>query len=265
MKKIIVSGIQPSGRLTLGNYLGVIKQWKELQDNPEYECRFFIADLHAMTTKSQNEINPDITDTHNYLLSNVGWKNISFQSDYADKILALFWKLACQTSIGQLTRMTQFKEKSDKGGENLGLFSYPVLMAADILALEADLVPVGEDQKQHLELARDLAKKLGLKVPEPLISKDYGRIMSLTNPLKKMSKSDPDQNGCIYLDDSADDIRRKIKKAATTPKGTNNLENIYKGCGGILSDEYGRFINWNRAAEAKEMIAEAIINELKQQ
>jgi tryptophanyl-tRNA synthetase len=152
--------------------------------------------------------------------------------------------------------MTQFKEKSDKGNENLGLFSYPVLMAADILALEADLVPVGEDQKQHLELARDLAKKLGLKVPEPLISESCGRIMSLTDPAKKMSKSDPNDNSRINLNDEAETIKKKIGKAVTTPEGIKNLETIFYGCGGK-----GALI-WQNAKGAKEELAKQIIEEL---
>lgn len=250
-KKIVVSGIQPTGNLHLGNYLGAIKQWKELQENPEYECKFGIMDLHAMTTGSK------YTEEFWEKLEELGIHsyNIFRQSQYPI-ILQFFWKLACNTSIGQLNRMTQFKEKSDKGNENLGLFSYPVLMAADILALEADLVPVGEDQKQHLELARDLAKKLGLKVPEPLISKSYGRIMSLTDPAKKMSKSDPNDNSRINLSDSAEIIKKKIGKAVTTLEGINNLDLIFYGC-----DGQGALI-WQNAKAAKEELAKQIIKEL---
>lgn len=255
MKKIIVSGIQPTGNLHLGNYLGVIKQWKELQENPEYECKFGIMDLHAMTTSGKYGAENAVKTAS--ALRKIGIKdnNIFYQSGAAG-ILNCYWKLACNTSIGQLNRMTQFKEKSDKGNENLGLFSYPVLMAADILALEADLVPVGEDQKQHLELARDLAKKLGLKVPEPLISKSYGRIMSLTDPTKKMSKSDPNDNSRINLNDSAEIIKKKIGKAVTTPEGINNLNSIFYGCGGE-----GALI-WQNAKGAKEELAKQIIKEL---
>lgn len=261
MKKIVVSGIQPTGNLHLGNYLGAIKQWKKLQENPEYECRFGIMDLHAMTTREGNEFIDDKKSNLSIFfnsLRHLGIKhhNIFFQNNYQEKILKLYWLLSCSTSIGQLNRMTQFKEKSDKGNENLGLFSYPVLMAADILALEADLVPVGEDQKQHLELARDLAKKLGLKVPEPLISESCGRIMSLTDPTKKMSKSDPNDNSRINLSDDAETIRKKIKKAVTTDEGKINLQIIYNVCGG------NPILNWNEAAKSKEIIAEQIIKEL---
>lgn len=265
MKKIVVSGIQPTGNLHLGNYLGAIKQWKELQKNPEYECKFGIMDLHAITTKQLSfrelfgaELVNEIYNTEKVLLNfgikreNLFWQRVN------DRILFYFWNLACNTSIGQLNRMTQFKEKADKNNQNLGLFSYPVLMAADILALEADLVPVGEDQKQHLELARDLAKKLGLKVPEPLISESCGRIMSLTDPTKKMSKSDPNDNSRINLSDDAETIRRKIRKAVTTPEGIKNLINIYHACGGKEKIDLDYY-----ASLAKGLIAEQIIDELR--
>ncbi len=263
MKKIVVSGIQPTGNLHLGSYLGAIKQWKELQENPDYECRFMIADLHAMTTKStipnDSEINIEAYNTFRQLANfGIDYKNLFYQS-LDVSIIRMYWKLACNSSVGQLKRMTQFKEKADKNNQNLGLFSYPVLMAADILALEADLVPVGEDQKQHLELARDLAKKLGLKVPEPLISKNCGRIMSLTDPTKKMSKSDPNDNSRINLNDDAETIKKKIKKAVTTPEGKLNLQIIYKGCGG--KENLLEMLNEN-AATAKQIIAKQIINEL---
>jgi tryptophanyl-tRNA synthetase len=260
MKRIVVSGIQPTGSLHLGNYLGAIKQWKELQENPEYECKFGIMDLHAMTSESLIEeevLIARVKTTFDTLLKvGILAGNIFAQSQKRDVIFNIFWGLCCNTSIGQLNRMTQFKEKSDKGNENLGLFSYPVLMAADILALEADLVPVGEDQKQHLELARDLAKKLGLKVPEPLISKTCGRIMSLTDPTKKMSKSDPNDNSRINLSDDEEAIRKKIRKATTTPKGIENLAVIYCACGGREE------LDFNSAGFAKGMVAEQIMMEL---
>lgn len=256
MKKIVVSGIQPTGKLHIGNYLGAIKQWKKLQENPEYKCRFFIADLHAITTCSEDKIE-DVATYKVLIQCGIEGKNLFFQREYNPQILQMYWKLSCNISIGQLNRMTQFKEKADKNNQNLGLFSYPVLMAADILALEADLVPVGEDQKQHLELARDLAKKLGLKVPEPLISESCGRIMSLTDPTKKMSKSDPNDNSRINLSDDAETIGNKIKKAVTTDEGCENLETIYLGCGGKEG-----ILNWNNAKHAKEVVAEQIITEL---
>lgn len=260
VKKIVVSGIQPTGNLHLGNYLGVIKQWKELQENPDYECRFGIMDLHAMTTKDNDlEIANESFECRKSLEKiGIKYENIYLQS-INRRLTDFYWRISCQVSIGQLNRMTQFKEKSNKANENLGLFSYPVLMAADILYNSADLVPVGEDQKQHLELARDLAKKLGLKVPEPLISKSCGRIMSLTDPTKKMSKSDPNDNSRINLKDDAETIRKKIKKAVTTLEGKLNLQIIYKGCGG---KEYLTEMLNDNAAGAKEMVAKQIIKEL---
>lgn len=253
-EQIVVSGIQPTGNLHLGNYLGVIKQWKELQKN--YSCSFGIMDLHAMTTTKWIDLVNIITETKQTLI-NLGIEpSCIFVQSQEPSILRKYWELACETSIGQLNRMTQFKEKADKNNQNLGLFSYPVLMAADILALEADLVPVGEDQKQHLELARDLAKKLGLKVPEPLISKSCGRIMSLTDPAKKMSKSDPNDNSRINLSDDAETIRRKIKKAVSTPEGIENLAIIYCACGGMEE------LDFNNASYSKGKVAEQIIKEL---
>lgn len=254
IKKTVVSGIQPTGYLHLGNYLGAIKQWRELQDNPDYECKFGIMDLHALTTKDNHQ---NIMDMHHILVHfGIKFDNIFVQSGKRE-ILKMYWHLACNTSIGQLNRMTQFKEKSEKNNQNLGLFSYPVLMAADILALEADLVPVGEDQKQHLELARDLAKKLGLKIPEPLISKTCGRIMSLTDSTKKMSKSDPNDNSRINLSDDTETIRKKIKKSNSGHTlGIKNLITIYQGCGG--KEE----LDFSQAAKSKEIVADQIIKEL---
>lgn len=258
MKKIIVSGIQPTGNLHLGNYLGVIKQWKELQK--DYKCWFGIMDLHALTTNKTQEIEDDTIIVYDTLIKlGIKKENIFVQSCFGEDYFKMFWNFSCNTSIGQLNRMTQFKEKSEKGNENVGLFTYPLLMAADILHLNADLVLVGEDQKQHLELARDLAKKLGLKVPEPLISKTCGRIMSLTDPTKKMSKSDPNDNSRINLSDDEETIRKKIKKAATTTAGIDNLNTIYKGCGGE------KILDFNQASLMKEMIAEQIINNLNNQ
>jgi len=267
-KKIVVSGIQPTGNLHLGNYLGAIKQWRSLQENPEYHCHFGIMDLHAMTTNGglieaskcalwelENQLTKD-----SLLKCGIKEENIFIQSEYAPIILGNYWYLSCNISIGYLNRMTQFKEKSNKDNENLGLFSYPVLMAADILAGNADLVPVGEDQKQHLELARDLAKKLGYKIPEPLISESYGRIMSLTDPTKKMSKSDPNDNSRINLSDDAETIRKKIKKAVSSSEGIVNLFTIYKGCGGEKV-ELSYFDGY--AEKFKEKVAEQIIKELK--
>lgn len=259
-QKIIVSGIQPTGKLHLGNYLGAIKQWKELQSNPDYLCKFMVADLHAMTTgfnfqtDSFLEVCSTIADLQR---CGIELRNVFRQSEQRGKILDFYWNLSCHVSIGQLSRMTQFKEKADKNKQNLGLFSYPVLMAADILALEADLVPVGEDQKQHLELTRKLAKKFELKIPEPLISKTCGRIMSLVDPTKKMSKSDPNDNSRINLSDSDSLIEKKVIRAATTEQGQINLQNIYNACGG------SSMLDFSKATQAKQLVVDSLLLELR--
>lgn len=262
-KKTVVSGIQPTGNLHLGNYLGVLKQWLLLQEKPEYLCLFGIMDLHAQTSEnSLSKIAFETDQCINTLLA-IGIKKetIFVQSGVMEEALPFFWHLVCNTSVGQLNRMTQFKEKSDKGNENLGLYAYPVLMAADILALQADLVPVGEDQRQHLELARDLAKKLNLKIPQPLVSAGSGRIMSLTDPTKKMSKTDPNDNSRINLSDTADIIAKKIKKAVTTEEGWQNLNRIFHACGG--QEFLGDILDKSNAAKSKDMLTKAIINELR--
>ncbi len=220
--KTVLSGIQPTGNLHLGNYLGAIRNWIDLQDS--YKCLFGIMNLHAITvpqdpkTLEQNVI--DVAAA--YLACGLDpKKSIFFVQSAVPSHLELAWVLGCSTPLGWLNRMTQFKEKSAEN-ENLGLYSYPVLMAADILAYKADLVPVGEDQKQHLELTRDLAgafnrqyKTEYFKLPEPLIVKQVKRIMSLQDGTKKMSKSDESDLTRINLTDEPDLIIKKIKKAKT--------------------------------------------------
>ena len=222
MRKTILSGVQPTGNLHLGNYLGSIRNWLNLQN--EYDCLFGIMNLHAITVYQEPKILREniINTIATYLACGLDpEKNIIFlQSDISEH-LELAWVLACNTSLGWLNRMTQFKEKS-ANNENLGLYSYPVLMASDILLYNADLVPVGEDQKQHLELARDLAGSFNrqyqenfFKLPEPLIIKQVKRIMSLQDGAKKMSKSDSSELSRINLTDESDTIIKKIKKAKT--------------------------------------------------
>ena len=222
MRKTILSGVQPTGNLHLGNYLGSIRNWLNLQN--EYDCLFGIMNLHAITVYQEPKILREniINTIATYLACGLDpEKNIIFlQSDISEH-LELAWVLACNTSLGWLNRMTQFKEKS-ANNENLGLYSYPVLMASDILLYNADLVPVGEDQKQHLELARDLAGSFNrqyqenfFKLPEPLIIKQVKRIMSLQDGTKKMSKSDSSELSRINLTDESDTIIKKIKKAKT--------------------------------------------------
>ena len=222
-KQIIFSGIQPSGVLTLGNYIGALRRFAELQD--QYDCIYCIVDEHAITVRQ----NP--ADLRRrclelaalYLASGIDpSKSIIYCQSHVSAHAELAWVLNCFTYMGELSRMTQFKEKSAKHADNInaGLFTYPVLMAADILLYQTNLVPVGADQKQHLELTRDIAQRFNgvygdvFTIPEPLITKTGARIMSLQNPERKMSKSDPEDTFVSLLDD-ADAIRRKIKRAVT--------------------------------------------------
>lgn len=245
-KKIVFSGVQPSGELTIGNYIGAIKNFGELQD--EFNCFYCIVDLHAITVpqipKDLRKRTLDVLSL--YMACGIDpEKSTLFIQSHVPAHTELTWVLNTITYMGQLNRMTQYKEKSRRSDENLnaGLFTYPVLMASDILLYQADFVPVGEDQKQHLELARDLAERFNYRysdtftVPEPLI-KDFGaRIMSLQNPESKMSKSDEDTNAFILILDDKDTIRRKIKRAVTDSLGVvayndeqaglKNLINIY--------------------------------------
>jgi len=250
-KKIVFSGVQPSGALTIGNYLGAIKNWVELQD--EYDCYYCIVDLHAVTVP---QIAKDLRKNSLevlalYLACGIDpEKSTIFIQSHVPAHVELSWVLNTITYIGQLKRMTQYKEKSRKSEENLNaaLFTYPVLMASDILLYQTDLVPVGEDQKQHLELARDLAGRFNnrysdtFKVPEPFIKETGARIMSLQNPEAKMSKSDQDENGFILILDSEDAIRRKIKRAVTDSLGVVAYNDEQLGLKNLL-DLYSIFSN----------------------
>lgn len=250
-KKIVFSGVQPSGALTIGNYLGAIKNWVELQD--EYDCYYCIVDLHAVTVP---QIAKDLRKNSLevlalYLACGIDpEKSTIFIQSHVPAHVELSWVLNTITYMGQLNRMTQYKEKSRKSEENLNaaLFTYPVLMASDILLYQTDLVPVGEDQKQHLELARDLAGRFNnrysdtFKVPEPFIKETGARIMSLQNPEAKMSKSDQDENGFILILDSEDAIRRKIKRAVTDSLGVVAYNDEQLGLKNLV-DLYSIFSN----------------------
>jgi tryptophanyl-tRNA synthetase len=246
IKKTIFSGIQPSGDLTLGNYLGAIRNWVSLQD--EYACHYCVVDLHAITVRQNPaELRKRCIEVMALLLS-CGIdpeKSLLFFQSHVSEHAELAWVLDCYTYFGELSRMTQFKEKAEQHTENInaGLFTYPALMAADILLYQADLVPVGADQKQHLELARNLAIRFNnaysetFVVPEGYIPKVGARIMSLSEPDKKMSKSDGNENACIFMLDAPDVIMRKVKRAVTDSggevrysddkPGIQNLMNIY--------------------------------------
>ena len=228
MKKKIFSGVQPTGNLHLGNYLGAIKNFVELQNKKENECIFCVVDLHAITVKQDpKELKKNIRETAaTFVASGIEPNNnIIFNQSMVSAHSEAAWILSCVSRIGWLNRMTQFKEKAGKDKEkaSIGLYSYPVLMAADILLYDSTHVPVGDDQKQHLELCRDIAQKFNndfnaiefLRVPEPLIQQQFSRIMSLKDGKKKMSKSDPSDLSRINLTDEKDEIYNKIKKAKT--------------------------------------------------
>ena len=230
MSKKIFSGVQPTGNLHLGNFLGAIKNFVDLQNQKENECIFCVVDLHAITVKQDpKELKKNIRETAaTFIASGIDPTNsIIFNQSMVPAHSEAAWILSCVSRIGWLNRMTQFKEKAGKDKENasIGLYSYPVLMAADILLYDATHVPVGDDQKQHLELCRDVAQKFNndfnapdfLKVPEPLIQKKFSRIMSLKDGMKKMSKSDPSDLSRINLTDEKEEISNKIKRAKTDP------------------------------------------------
>lgn len=279
----ILSGVQPTGNLHIGNYLGAIKNWVELQkDN---ECLFCIVDLHAITVpQDPAELSENILETAAaYIASGVDSKKaIIFQQSMVSGHAELAWLLNCITPIGWLNRMTQFKDKAGKNKEKagLGLYAYPVLMAADILLYGADKVPVGDDQKQHLELTRDIAEKFNrdfssdiLTVPEPLITGSATRVMSLRDGSAKMSKSDPSDNSRISLSDDADTIAKKISKAKSDSvvgitydeekrPEVANLINIYCAFTGVgKTDAINEFSNMN-FSNFKKKIAEAVVEHL---
>lgn len=281
-KKIIFSGAQPSGKLTLGNYLGAIKNWKELQE--DYNCYYSVVDLHAITVpqEAKNLRANTMQLLAQYMASGLDpEKNTIFIQSHVSCHTELMWILNTMTYMGELSRMTQFKDKSQKSEANLnaGLFTYPVLMAADILLYQTDLVPVGEDQKQHLELARDLANRFNnrysptFKVPEPYIPKAGARVMSLQEPTKKMSKSDENENGYILLVDDADIIRRKIKRSVTDSigvvrysdeqPGIKNLLDIYSKLDNKSIEDVVAMYEGKGYGDFKNDVAEVIVETLK--
>lgn len=280
-RKVVFSGVQPSGSLTIGNYIGAIKNWISLQD--EYDCYYSIVDLHAITVPQEpkNLRKNTLGLLAIYLACGLDpEKSAIFIQSHVPAHAELTWVLNTMSYMGQLGRMTQYKEKSQKSEENLnaGLFTYPVLMAADILLYQTDLVPVGEDQKQHLELARDLAERFNnrysptFKVPEPLIKKEGAKIMSLQNPEKKMSKSDENENGYILILDKPNDIKKKIKRAVTDSigevkyndeqLGIRNLMNIYSVFSGDSIDEIENRYEGVGYGKFKEDVAGVVIEGL---
>lgn len=281
-KKIIFSGAQPSGKMTLGNYLGAIQNWTKLQD--EYDCFYSVVDLHAITVpqEAKNLRANTMGLLAQYLACGLDpEKNTIFIQSHVSAHAELMWILNTMTYMGELSRMTQFKDKSQKSELNLnaGLFTYPVLMAADILLYQTDLVPVGEDQKQHLELARDLAYRFNnrysntFKIPEVYIPKEVGRVMSLQEPTKKMSKSDKNENAFILLADDADTIRRKIKRSVTdsigviayndNQAGIKNLLEIYSKLADKSIEELLSMYEGKGYSVFKEDVAEVIVESLR--
>lgn len=278
----IFSGIQPSGTLTLGNYLGAVKNWVELSD--EYNCYYCVVDMHAITVRQNPaELRSRCLDVLALLIA-AGLdpkKNVLYVQSHVPAHAELTWVLGCYTYLGELSRMTQFKDKSERHGENInaGLFTYPILMAADILLYQTNLVPVGADQKQHLELSRDIAVRMNniygdvFKVPEPYIPKTGARIMSLAEPEKKMSKSDENANAFISLLDPPEIIRSKVKKAVTDSEGVirlspekpgvTNLLNIYAACKNITPEAAeAQFADGNYGS-LKSGVAEAVVEILE--
>ena len=281
-KKVIFSGAQPSGKMTLGNYLGAIQNWTKLQD--EYDCFYSVVDLHAITVP---QVAKDLRANTISLLAQYlacgldPEKNTIFIQSHVSAHTELMWILNTMSYMGELSRMTQFKDKSQKNELNLnaGLFTYPVLMASDILLYQTDLVPVGQDQKQHLELARDLATRFNYKYSdtfkkqEPYIPKEVGRVMSLQEPTKKMSKSDENENAYILLVDDADTIKRKIKRSVTDSLGVisyndeqagiKNLLEIYSKLSNKTIEELVSMYEGKGYGVLKEDLSEVIIESLR--
>lgn len=281
-KKKVLSCIQPSGMLTLGNYLGALKNWKNMQE--EFDCTFAVADLHAITVRQEpSKLRQQIYSTAALLLA-LGIdpnENTLFVQSHVAAHSQLSWILSCYTQFGELSRMTQFKEKSLRHADNVnaGLFTYPVLMAADILLYKPDLVPVGADQKQHLEIARDIATRFNgvygdvFTIPEPYIAKTGARVMSLQDPTKKMSKSDENINAWVAILDSRDDIMRKFKRAVTDSEarvcigeekpGINNLIGIYSAITGKTADEITAEFEGKGYGDFKLAVGETVADELR--
>ncbi len=278
----VFSGIQPSGNITMGNYMGAITNWVGMQDL--YDCLFCVVDMHAITVRQDPKKLREQTLSLLALLIGCGLdpeKNIMYIQSHVRQHAELSWILNCYTMYGELSRMTQFKDKSAKHADNInaGLFDYPVLMAADILLYNADYVPIGEDQKQHLELARNIAQRFNnhhgdvFKIPEPYIPKVGGRIMSLAEPEKKMSKSDTNPNAYVLLMDKPEDIMRKFKRAVTDSEakveyregkaGVNNLITIYSvATGKSVSEIENEFVG-KGYGDFKVAVGEAVVEMLR--
>lgn len=282
-KKTIFSGIQPSGILTLGNYIGALRNWVSLQDSGEYDCIYCVVDLHALTVRQDPAaLRRRCAETLALFIA-CGLdpeKNVMYCQSHVPAHSELSWLLGCFTYMGELQRMTQFKDKSQKHADNInaGLLTYPVLMAADILLYQSDLVPIGADQKQHLELARDIAIRMNnlygdlFTVPDGYFGKAGTRVMSLVNPTRKMSKSD-EPNSYIAILDKPEEIRRKFRRAVTdsdgeirvdreNKPGVTNLLDILSAVTGEGAQQIADRLSGKGYGALKDEVAEAVIAEL---
>ena len=281
-QKRVLSLIQPSGIPTLGNYLGALKNWSDIAD--EFECAFGVADLHAITVRQDpQKFRKQVSDMYALLLALdlKPEKNIIFVQSQVPTHAQMGWILDCYTQFGEMSRMTQFKDKSKQHADNVnvGLFSYPALMAGDILLYQADYVPVGADQKQHLEICRDIANRFNgiygdvFNIPEPLIRDTGARIMSLTDPTKKMSKSDPNPKSYVSIFDEPNVIAKKIRSAVTDSEacvryaegkdGVNNLMSIYSCVTGLTNEQIEDEFAGKGYGDFKNAVADAVIASLE--
>ena len=278
-KKVILSGIQPSGAMTLGTYLGALKNWAALAD--EYECYYMIVDMHAITARQDPATlrRTPYEQLAQYIACGLDpEKNTLFIQSHVPAHAQLSWVLNCYTMFGELTRMTQYKDKSSKNKDNInaGLFTYPALQAADILLYQADYVPVGDDQKQHVELTRNIAVRFNgiygdvFKLPEAYIPKVGARIMDLQNPVSKMSKSEISDGGCVLIMDKPEDIMRSFKRAVTDSEtcvrydpekkpGVSNLMQIYSVCTGRSFDAIESEFEGKGYGAFKPVVGETVV------
>ncbi|HOO79753.1 MAG TPA: tryptophan--tRNA ligase [Lachnospiraceae bacterium] len=281
-KKVLFSGMQATGNLTLGNYLGALKNWVNISD--EYECFYSVVDLHSITVRQDPA---ELRQRARKLLTlyiAAGLdpkKNCIYYQSHVSAHAELSWILSCFTYMGELNRMTQFKDKSAKHADNInaGLYTYPVLMAADILLYQADVVPVGKDQLQHLEITRDIAQRFNaiygdvFTIPEAYLGKVGAKIMSLQDPTKKMSKSDENENASVYLMDEPDAIMRKFKRAVTDSEATiqyrveqpgiMNLIDIYNACTGNTPEQTVKEFDGKGYGDFKLAVGESVVSVLK--
>ncbi len=281
-RKNILSGIQPTGVFTLGNYVGAIRNWEKLQE--DYNSAYMIADMHAITVRQDPKLLKQqiLTAFAAVLACGINpQKSLVFLQSQVPEHAQLSWILSCYTQFGELSRMTQFKDKSAKNSDNInaGLFTYPSLMAADILLYQADLVPVGDDQKQHLELARDIANRFNslngktFTLPDGYIPKVGARIMSLADPTKKMSKSDDNLNGFVSIFDTPDAIMKKFKRAVTDSEavvkfgedkhGINNLMTIFSVASGKSFEQIENEFEGKGYGDFKIAVGESVVEQLR--